>query len=339
MKITSHFFLLLIIAFACTEKEEKSIPIIELKPIKTITQLDSLFFTSVSIFADEERNYIISQNPVFLAATDKDFNILWSHNEEGHGPNELDFPEQGKVFDEHLNILDQGNQSLKRFDSKTGEFISSTKVPEPFMKFRFGMSKNGESFISYYSPSENISVLKINNLGEISGRFGSQFPESIGPNRQMKYIQLDDNENIILIGASLPFVEILNQEGKSINRFDIGKYEPVKRVLDSLEHDIIKGERITPNSIPMIIKDAQFSAGKLYLSFTDRIGEDRTKARNLLVFRLNEKECVLESIFKFKTSTEDDNLHPAYFYIDQSSQKLYVQGLITKHLYVFDLPN
>jgi hypothetical protein len=328
----------LILCFACTQNQEKPIPIIELKPTKTITELDTLYFTKVSIFSDKDRNYILSQNPVFLAATDKEFNLLWSHKKEGQGPEELDYPEQGKVFGEQLFVLDQGNQSIKRFDSKSGEYISSIKINENFMKFRFDMAENGDSYLSYYSPKESISALKITSLGVTADRIGSEFPMRIGPNRQMKYLQLDDQGNIILIGASLPYIEILNQEGKSINRFALDKYEPIKRALDSLESDIAKGERINQNSIPMFIMDAQYSEGKLYLSFTDRIGTDRTNARNLLVFRLNEKECELESIYKFKTATDDDNLHPAYFYIDKHAQKLYVQGLITKHIYSFDLP-
>jgi DNA-binding beta-propeller fold protein YncE len=338
MKNSFAILTLLFLCFSCSEKQEKAAPVIELKPTNTITQLDTLFFTNVSIFSDEDRNYVISQNPVFLAATDKDFNLLWSHRKEGNGPEELSFPEQGKVLEGKIFVLDQGNQSIKQFDSKTGEFISSIKINERFMKFRFDMTANGDSYLSYYSPMENVSALKISSNGETSGRFGSEFPVRFGPNRQMKYMQLDDHGNIILVGASLPYIEILNQEGKSINRFDIEKYEPIKRALDSLEVDIVKGERINQNSIPMIIKDAQYSEGKLYMSFTDRIGEDRTKARNLLVFRINEKECELESIFKFQTATDDDNLHPTYFYVDKHTQKLYVQGLVSKQIYVFELP-
>jgi len=330
---------LLFISISCTEQEKSEIPVIELKPYKTITQLDSLFFTNISIFSDSERNYIVSQNPVFLAATDKEFNLLWTNLSEGQGPNELYFPEQGKVLMDHVYILDQGNQSIKKFDSKNGEFVSSTKISENFMKFRFDISESENYYVTHYSPIDEFSVIKLNNQGKILKKFGTVFPERAGPNRQMKYFQLDGHENIILIGASLPYIEILNQEGESIKRFDIEVYEPIKRALDSLENDIIKGVRINENSIPMMIKDVQYVNGRLYVSFTDRIGENRTNARNLLVFKLNENECELEMIYKFNTSTDDDNLHPAYFYIDQQAQKLYVQGLITKHIYIFDLSN
>jgi hypothetical protein len=331
--------LLLLFLFSCNEKEYKELTIIELIPTKTISQLDTLFFINVSIFADEEKNYVLSRSPAFLAATDKEFNLLWVHSAEGSGPSDLSFPEQGKSDGKELFVLNHGNFSLKGFNTQSGGFVSSIKVSEPFMKFRFDRTNQGYGYFNVYSPADSISVIQTDVQGTVTGRFGAVFPERSGPNRQMKYFQLDEKGNVILIGASLPFIEILNAGGKSLNRFDIEKYEPIKRALDSLEMDIIKGERITENSIPSFVKDAQYANGKLYVSFTDRVGTDRTNARNLLVFRLNEDECELETMYKFRTGTDDDNLHPGYFYVDSFSKKLYVQGLITKQIYIFDLPD
>ena len=82
----------------------------------------------------------------------------------------------------------------------------------------------------------------------------------------MKYFQLQENENLILIGASLPYIELLNQEGESVNRFDLRKYEPIKRALDSLEVTVGEASR---NTIPTIITDAQYKDGKLYKANAD----------------------------------------------------------------------
>jgi hypothetical protein len=208
------------------------------------------------------------------------------------------------------------------------------------MKFRFDKSNSGNFYFSVFDPMENYSLIKVNSQGKLLNHFGSFFPEvGLGSNRQMKYFQLDDKENIILIGASLPYIEILNKDGESLNIFSIDKYEPIKRAFDSLENDIKFNKKgIQPNSIPSFIVDAQYTEGKLYVSFTDRIGLDRSKARNLLVFKLNEKSCELERIYKFKTDTQDDGFHPVNFFIDSKNKKLLVQGLITKQIYEFKIP-
>lgn len=324
-----------IIFIACSSNEDTLTSPILLKPNKTISQLDSIYFTNVSLYTDEERIYILNQNPAFIAATDKNFNLLWVRNEEGNGPSDLYFPEQVKLKNEKLYILDHGNHSLKQFEKKTGDFISSLKIPEPVQRFRFDLTQDEHALFTVFNSVNHENVIKVNRNGEVTNRFGTSFLDRPGPNRQMKYFQLDKNENLILIGASLPYVEFLDAKGNSINRFDLSRFEPLKRALDSLEVSI--GEA-PGNTIPTIITDAQYTDGKLYVAFTDRIGLDRSKARNLLVFRLNEWDCELEGIYKFQTGTEDDHFNPKYFHVDAIGKKLYVQGLVTRYIYVYDIP-
>lgn len=320
---------------ACSSENDSLQNPILLYPINTITSLDSIYFTNVSLITEEERIYILNQNPAYIAATDKDFNLLWVRIEEGNGPGDLYFPEQVKAFKEKLYVLDHGNQSLKQFDAKTGEFLSYLKIPEPVQRFRFDVTQDGHALFTVFNSVNHENVIKVNPNGEVIKVFGTIFPERPGPNRQMKYFQLNENENLILIGASIPYVELVNQEGVSINRFDLSKFEPLKRALDSLELTV---EKASSNTIPTIIIDAQYTDRKLYVSFTDRIGRDRENARNLLVFRLNERSCELETIYKFQTGTEDDHFNPKYFHVDEINKKLYVQGLVTRYIYVFDLP-
>lgn len=329
---------LLIVALliACSSNEDFLPSPIILTPTKTITQLDSIYFTNVSFYTDEEKIYILNQNPAFLAATDKDFNILWLRDDEGNGPRDLYFPEQVKVIKQKLYVLDHGNQSLKQFDKKSGEFISSLKIPESIQRFRFDITRKEDALFTVFNFENHETVLKVNPNGEVISKISTTFPERPGPNRQMKYFQLDENENLILIGASVPYVELLDPEGESINRFDLSTYEPIKRALDSLEANVDEAPK---NTIPTIITDAQYTDGKLYLSFTDRIGLDRTNARHLLVFRLNKRACQLEAIYKFQTGTDDDKFNPKYFHVDPLNNKLYVQGIATRYIYVFDLPS
>jgi len=325
--------------FSCSEREKKEILPIEIEPLRIISELDTMFFVKTSFSADQDRNYIVNQSPAFLVATNKEYEPIWGNFDQGNGPEDLYFPEGVKLINEQLYVLDHGNQSIKLYDPVTGKFISSIKSQERFMQFRFEVSRNKNIFLSVYSQGDTSSVIEIDQKGNVLKRYGSVFPaKSSDMNRQMKYFQLDENDNVILIGSSLPFVDILNKQGVRTNRFDLSKFEPIKRSLDTVEVRQAREGVQSSGSIPTIIIDAQYTDKRLYLSFTDRIGLDRSKARNLLVFKLDKDICELEQIIKFKTGTEDDGFHPSHFFVDSQSKKLYVQGLITNQLYEFDLP-
>ncbi|WPR74049.1 hypothetical protein [Algoriphagus sp. NG3] len=330
----------LIVSFSCKEKIDKSeeIEILELYPVKTIDHLDSFFFTSVTLLGNKENNFIISHNPAFLAITNKDFDVLQVLRDTGAGPKEFSFPTQGRYIEGSLYIADLGNHSIKRFDSNNGQFISAVKIPEPVLDFKFDVDNKGNIYYPIFSPFDENVILKVDKVGEQLDRFKVSFPESeIGKNRQVKHFQSDEKGNLIVVGASLPYIEMLDSVGSSINRFNIKNVEPIKTSIDSLESDLRKNPN-SQNNIPMIIMGVQYDRGRLYVSFVDRVGLDRSKARNLLVFRINETSCELEKIFKFRTGTDDDGFHPINFYVDSQVGKLYTQGLGTKHVYVFDLP-
>ncbi|MGY6557813.1 MAG: hypothetical protein ACXIT9_00860 [Nitritalea sp.] len=341
MKNPLFFLVLCLFLVSCKVESQKEVLTFELEPDRVVSELDSLFFVKVSFNKFNSDNFILSQNPAFLSKTSSDFEPIWTYNKEGVGPGELRYPEQSVIRDGILYVLDHGNQSLKSFDIKGGSFLSSFRIPKPVMRQRFAISNNGNFYFSVLEIGENNSVVEVDSSGELIRYIGVNFPETgVGSNRQMKLFQLDENDNIILIGASLPYIEILDNSGKSLNSFSLTGFEPIRRALDSLENDIITKKRgHEPSSIPIYIEDAQYVNGRLYVSFTDRIGLDRTKARNLLEFKLDENSCDLERIFKFKTGTDDDRFHPLNFYVDDNNKKLMVQGLVTKNIYEFKLPD
>ena len=341
MKNLLYLILSTVLFIGCKDKGSKEVLLIELEPSSVISEIDSLFFVRVSLNSHNQNHFILGQFPSFLAKTNSKFEPLWVHDQEGEGPADLSYPEQSIIKDGKIFVLDHGNQSLKAFNEINGEFISSFRIPEPVMKNRFEISNNGNFYFSILGLNENKSVIEVDQQGNLIKHIGVSFPESgVGTNRQMKYFQLDKNGNLILTGASLPYIEILNKTGESINRYSLDKFEPIKRALDSMENDIIINKRGNQtNSIPSFIIDTQYDNGSLYVSFTDRIGLDRTKARNLLEFRIDDNACELVRIYKFKTGTQDDGFHPANFYVDGVNRKLFAQGLITKHIYEFELPN
>jgi hypothetical protein len=321
-------------------KEVNYIPeFIEMTPTKVITEIDSLLFTNVFISAKDDKIFTISSRPAFIAFTDREFNLNDVVVERGSGPNALAFPTSAVVRNGVLTVLDVGNQRIKEFNIENGQFLNSEKIPQQIMNFRFDIDSLGNVFYPVYSPVDNVSIIKVNKNGEVLHRIESVFPvsNSLGSHRQVKLFQRDEEGNFIVIGANLPFIEYLDPSGKSLKRFELDNFEPIKRAIDSLEVDISNGF-FQPNSIPMVIMDAQYDSGRLYIKFTDRIGYNRANARNLLVFEISKEKLKLEKILKFRTGTRDDEFHPANFFVDSKGGKIYAQGFDTKYIYEFELP-
>lgn len=186
--------------------------------------------------------------------------------------------------------------------------------------------------------SDSTSILKVNLSGEMVGKIGSLMPQKENDlNRQSRIVQTLDNM-LLLIGVNLPFIDIVDIDGELVKRHTLDQFEPIKRALDSLENDFQKpGYQRNPKEVKSIVIDAQFTNNRLYLTFTDRIGLDRSKTRHLLEFSVNQSSIGLTRIFRFQTDSPDDNLHPYSFHVDEHAGKIYTQGLITKQIYEFDL--
>lgn len=324
---------------SCSNDEFDKVTVIELEPIKIISKIDSLFFSDVTIFGDAKNNYILSSSPPYLAITDKNFKLKYLVGEAGSGPENLDYPIQGVAIDGNVYVLDRGSNSIKVFDTEKGVFISGFKIPELTFNSRFEVDCHKNVLLPIFSPFDSNVILKVDMEGKIIDRFHVDFPDGLnrGFNRQLKHFQKINNNFLLVIGASLPYVEIVSYNSNESRRISLNEIEPIKRSIDSLNLDFLK----TPpskNAIPMIILDSQYECNKLYVSFVDRVGIDRSLARNLLVLDVDFTNVRMKHAIKFRTSTKDDGFHPSNFFVDVNANKLYVQGLITKQIYVFKLP-
>lgn len=328
--------------FSCKEKGIISLETKILKPEKVLDEFgDGVFFTSISMDSDDKNIFVVNKNPASLFILDKNFSLQKLIERRGDGPDDLKYPNQLVKTKHGLMIEDLGSYKISILDPQSGDYLSDIKIPEPVSQWKFFFDGEESLYFSIKGhESDSSSVLKINTKGEVVGKFGVLMPQKAEDyNRQARIIQPLNKDNLILIGINLPFIDIINSKGKKVKTHRWDQFEPLKRALDSLESDFNKpGIERNPKEIKHIIIDAQFVAGKLYISFTDRIGIDRSKARHLLEFELDEKSIELKQVFRFETGTPDDNLHPSTFHVDTKAGKIYTQGLITKQIYVFDLP-
>jgi hypothetical protein len=334
---------LILISLSCTERELITIETEILTPEKVLDEFgDGVFFTSISMTSDDKNIFVVSKNPASLFILDKNFTLQKLIERRGDGPDDLKYPTQLVKTKHGLMIEDLGSYKISILDPQSGDYLSEIKIPEPVSQWNFFFDGEESLYFSMKGhESDSSSVLKINTKGEVVGKFGFFMPQKQGDfNRQARMIQPFGSDKLMLIGINLPFIDILTSEGEKVATHRWDRFEPLKRALDSLEHDFNEpGIERNPKEIKHIIIDAQYVDGKLYVSFTDRIGMNRSKARHLLEFELTEKSLALQRVFRFETGTPDDNLHPNAFHVDKKAGKIYAQGLITKQIYVFDLPD
>lgn len=345
MKAFFKYFLILVL-FSCNGEKEIlstfSPETIILKPEQILDEFgEGVFFTRTTISADNERIFVANINPASLYILDKEFNLLKTIEDRGDGPGALLSPVQLFPSEDGLMVEDRGNYRVSIFQPGSGEYLEQIKIPDAVSTWRFFFQEGEFYFPLKGYQSDSLSVIKVNTSGEPLGKVGKFMPQNPNDfNRQARMIQPFDQGRLMLIGVNLPYIDIISSNGETLASHRWDQFEPLKRALDSLENDFKKpGYEIGEKEIKHIIIDAQYTGDKLYISFTDRIGLDRTKARNLLEFNISLDEFYLNRIFKFDTGSPDDNFHPYTFFVDKNAGKIYTQGLITQQIYTYNLPN
>ena len=340
------FSLALLFVFGCSSnnefKAQADPEFVVLKPEMVLDDFgEGIFFTRVSITADNDRIYVANQNPATLFLLDKDFNLENLIEDRGDGPGSILNPVQVESTKHGVMVEDRGNNRISIFHPNTGEFLEQINLPEPVSIWRFFYDGNGILYFPLRGyKSDSNSVLKVNLQGEPLGKIGVWMPQNENDfNRQSRLIQPFEDGNIMLLGINLPYLDIVSEKGKLLKRHRLDQFEPIKRAIDSLESDFKKpGYKRGEKEIKHVLVDAQYADQHLYLSFTDRIGLDRTRTRHLLEFKFVKNKLVFKRIFRFETGTPDDTLHPFTFFVDREANKIYTQGLITQNIYVFDFP-
>ncbi|MDF2159074.1 6-bladed beta-propeller [Algoriphagus sp. CAU 1675] len=339
-----YFSVVLLFMLGCRMDSEILVPLepelVVLKPEKVLDDFgDGVFFTRVAITADTERVYVANQNPATLFFLDKDFNLLRVIEDRGDGPGSILNPVQVESTEHGLMVEDRGNNRISIYHPITGEFLEQINLPEPVSIWRFFYDGNSILYFPLRGyKSDSNSVLKVNLKGEPLGKVGVWMPQNDNDfNRQSRLIQPFEDGKIMLLGINLPYLDIISEKGELLRRHRLDQFEPIKRALDSLENDFKKpGYERGEKEIKHILVDAQYTDEHLYLTFTDRVGLDRAKARHLLEFKFFEDSLIFQRMFRFETGSPDDNLHPFTFFVDRGANKIYTQGLITQNIYVFD---
>lgn len=343
------FLLLFFLLASCQESEKKQaaekkydLPEVQLlKPLRSISNLaDSVFLSRmVHLTGNEKHLVFIDYQQSIVALTDKSLALQYVYYLKGKGPGELSYPDNPFIQQDTLYIEDSGNYRINAYSLLNGTFLYSFKIPLISQGRKAVRDTEGNWFFATTPLPSGKSIYKISPEGKVLQEYGDLYPSERFPqNRQFRYVQLNERGEVISLGVNSGFLDIYASEGKLLKRYDISGYEPVKRALDSTENDIrTKPNLQDGNTQALLFTDSYYYKGRLYASFTDRLGNIRKNVRHILVFKLLPEACILETILKFDTGTTDDDTDFDIRYIDPHSHSIYVQAG-TAQLYEFSLP-
>jgi len=320
-------------------KEEKKVRI--LKPTKVLSQLgDSIFFKKVKVCTYKSTIIFMDETNARIIVTDQKHNILYAIHKRGDAPHELRYPLNILVRNDTLFVEDS-NFKINAYHFKNGVYLCSFKTEA---KSAMGNTWATDTFGYFYLSSEpdeyGKSILQLNTQGKPIKWFGEKYPDEVNNyNAHYKIIQITEKQDILALSRTWGYIDFYNtNEGKLIKRIALNQYEPVRRALDSMENDKRRNPEII-NHIRNLFTSVLYLKGKIYVTFTDRIGTNRKLTRHILVFSVDENkyEIRFSEVLKIETQTHDDDIDFELLNIDEENKLLYLQGKVTYNIYIIPL--
>jgi hypothetical protein len=286
-----------IIVFSLFSCQQTKVPVDLLKADWTIDQLnDSSYISDVrSIYFDDE---------IFCADYDRDQIIIIDSNSrllkiigtKGRGPGELNGVSQIITQNETLWVYNDGKRCFEVFGSHG--HLNSIKLPDILNypgNFKFFV--NGDMiyltsvFEGHSIISLNVRTLSLEKYGDLR-IFDTEKHTTI---RNRKH--LFGTENYFLaVSDNLPIIEKYDYSGTKLEVFD---YSRIPIVIKRLR--VIRNQNEDPDGYSLLLQDAYFAQGKLYLLlYTNK--KNRISCHDILVIDVNDKGMSSIQIFNLGES-------------------------------------
>ncbi len=330
----------------CTDKAEdkkkQALENIALSPIKTLDRIsDSILIGQLSSITSQDDVIMLAdgQNSRVLV-TDENFKLQHILGKSrGTGPGEFNYSCNPIINGNKIYIYDQGNQRINIFNKNTGKFIKNIKLAERLLSvsYKYFLDDINNIYFATDPQTDGKMLLKLDSNGKVIKRFGGILIKSTNVQEQMNsnYREMAMAKNrIVSVAVSLGIVEIFDLEGNKINSFDISTIEPIKTTQKLVQEDIKKN----PASITVMNQYCYVRGDKLYIGISDRSIENNTKTKDILVFNWSDKHCELIKTIKLQTNKTDNGVGYEPLYLTEDQKTIYAQGVMTKNLYIFNMP-
>ena len=324
------YFTLFILAFTltcCIKEEIFILPIQKAKNIGSISQFsDGIYFQEVFDIEEYKGNYYFLDGAINrIFCTDKELNYKYSFVSNGGADFEATGLGSMAIFQDTLYVSDISASKLMMFDIQ-GKFIQSYRtelwgIGDFFVNEKEIIVFNDE--IMYRSNP----LMRFDKHSKVRNYFGSE-AKDIYKNPDRHILSLNNNKLISIYAENRPIIEIYSNDGKILIRKDLGHLHIFKSVLEYYE------EKVKNNPLVdlVLIPDAYYSDGHLYLLVTNMDKERKWYSNNIIDCEINEDDNVITPIRIIQLK---DGWHES-IYVNTHSKELLTgndtEGLIEKYI-------
>ncbi len=315
---------------------------IELSPIKTLNRIsDTILIGQMSAINVEDNIIMLAESSKSrILVTDTNFNLRYIlGNTRGAGPGEFNHVFSPIIRNNKIYAYDQGNQRINIFNKTKGEFIKSIKLADRISSttYDFFLDKENNIYFPTDPEKDGKVFLKLDSNGVIIKKFGNTLlkADNIAEQTNSNYRELAvENDRIITIATSLGIVELFDLEGNKISSFDISNYEPIKTTEKLVKEDA----KNNPEQTSILNLSVYVRGNEIFVPIADRSTQDVNSITQVLVFNWSDKYCKLSKKISFKTNKDDNGQICMVLFPTRDKKYVYMQGLVTKQLYVFKMP-
>lgn len=288
-----------------SEHKKTKIPTIALSPKNIVPSIQSegsrpLFFTNVFSLNLAPEGYLISDDGgARLVHCDAQFQLKKVIGSRGDGPGEFRQPRYSAIEQDRIYSSGTANKgfAVHNFNGKLlNNFKSNSPTFDPIIS-KFGVV-NGKVYHS--TPNSNVLIKAIDQQGEVVASFGTLLNyDAPHPYSSRGHILSTNKGDVVFIGESIPVIQRYSANGQLLSSHNLIKHPYFQPFFQGVRERIRKSSRNDMSYL--LVQDAQYLAGKLYLLLYSYDQDFQISLNKLLVIKgidsgslILEKEISLE---------------------------------------------
>ncbi len=294
-KETILFILSSILLFnACDYKKGIDVPIKKISPYSIVDMLsDSIYMTNVICLEKVSGNLFLSDYDYGVYKTDTMGRISEHFAKKGNAKGEaLGSAYFYPVGDSVLYLRDDGHRCFSIY--KDGRHMRNIKLST---KYRFSNQSrffvhNDTIYHSIIGEDKLVAKISMDNTIHALCDADRRLDDKRMPLHSERHV-LNGNHSIILVGKGVPLIQEFSYEGIELFRYDLA-------TIPELSNTFLKERSNIPNRYFVVIKDAYYHNGMLYLLVASKDGEFH--CNKIVALKKKEEEFVHMVSYQLKQS-------------------------------------
>lgn len=292
-----------------SEFETSQIPSVDLSPEKIIPSIPStgstpLFFANVFCLNTTPEGYLISDDGgARLVHCNARFQLKKIIGSRGDGPGEFRQPRYSVIENNKIFSSGTANKGFAVHDFK-GKLLNNFKSNSPTFDPIISKFAVVDGKIYHSTPNSKKLIKAIDQQGEVVESFGALLDYDAPHSYSSRgHILSSTKGDIIFIGENIPVIQRYSSQGKLLSSHNLIKHPYFKPFFQGVRERIRKSSRNDMSYL--LVQDAQYLAGKLYLLLYSYNQEFQVSLNKLLVIKgIASGNLILEKEISLEVPTE-----------------------------------